>query len=66
MKRASVAERTLTKQINILNEKIENLQTQINSLLNSKNATIAIRDQLAEEVRKLYAARITASERVNP
>lgn len=66
MKRQSIAEQTLTKQIILLDTKINNLQAQINSIQNSKDATIAIRDQLRSEKDALYRARINASQKAKP
>lgn len=66
MKRMSIAEQTLKKQIDTIREKEEILEGRIQHLIIEKESHRTIRMQLQEEYNNLAVARKKASERNKP
>ena len=63
MKRQSIAERTLNKQINVLNQKLEEIFRRKRELDLEYETTRDIRDDLISEINRLYSVRVSASEK---
>lgn len=66
MKRQSIAEQTLGKQITALDEKIDVLKIQMRIIEQTIDTTRNIRDQLRSEKDALYRARVAASQKAKP
>lgn len=66
MKRQSIAEKTLGKQIAALDEKIDVLKIQMRIIEQTIDTTRNIRDQLRSEKDALYLARVAASQKAKP
>ena len=65
MKRQSIAEQTLAKQVAEINRKIEDMDRQIDLLSNTRNGMISARSMLNTEIANLSRKRLEASERAN-
>ena len=66
MKRQSAAEAALRKQVKILEASMEQQLQALDHLRARIDNTRSIRDQLEDEISRLYAARVAASESRKP